>query len=141
MQKTSTYLPPSTPPKRPPKKQKTDHHITELDAAPSLISNFSDLQSSLLEAKPLPLKESDRGNMSRTRDRTPKLTPPHDYSVGGQEIRIAGLHPQTQHARVCGVTPLPTALLVSESDHVPNPGQNRGVDWVCRATCTVIMVA
>jgi hypothetical protein len=32
----------------------------------------------------------------RTRDRTPELTPPHDYDIG-EEIRTAGLHPQTQH--------------------------------------------
>jgi hypothetical protein len=46
------------------KARRTDHHITELDAAPSLISSFFDLQSSLPKAKLLSLKELDRDNMS-----------------------------------------------------------------------------
>jgi hypothetical protein len=77
-------------------RQRDGRQITttpELDAAPSLISSFSDLQSSLPEAKPLSLKESDRGNMSSdTRSNSRTDIPPRLQCRGMIAELSASIH-------------------------------------------------
>lgn len=57
----------------------------DLDADSSLICSFTDLQSRLPEANPLPLKESYRGNMFPNMPSRFRTESPHDYNVGGRK--------------------------------------------------------
>jgi hypothetical protein len=65
----------------------------QITTSPEL-SNFSNLQNSLPEAKPLLLKKSDRGTHAIELQ---NWYPPPPTTVSGEEIKTADLHPQTHH--------------------------------------------